>query len=54
MTPSQKRRAKRRKNLQPKRQREMRLVHNGGRIFGGRPVNSNPDETLADPQKLGV
>ena len=34
MTPSQKRRAKRRKNRQPKRSREMRLVHNAGRIFG--------------------
>ncbi len=54
MTPSQKRRANRRKHLQPKRQPEMRLHFVSGRVIGERLINSNPSETLADARKAGV
>ena len=54
MTPAQKRRAKRRKNLQRKRPAEMQLVRSGNRLFGERLVLSNPNETLTDARKMGV
>jgi hypothetical protein len=54
MTPSQKRRAKRRKCLQRKQAPEMRLVRSSGRVIGERLVNSNTNETLDDARKMGV
>jgi hypothetical protein len=53
MTPSQKRRAQRRKNLQRKGPRELRLHFSSGRVIGERLI-SNPSETLADARKAGV
>jgi hypothetical protein len=50
MTPSQKRRAKRRKNLQRKGPREVQLVHTGANVIGLRLAPNV--ETLEDARKM--
>lgn len=52
-TPSRKRRAKRRKHLQPKGPRELRVRFVGGRVVMERILTGRPEETLEDHLRSG-